>query len=158
MPQLPLSRWPGVLESLDSAALWGAPRSSLGESVLRSYGWSVSPNIWASSVPRSSRSSRPLALGLPNATAVQHSSSCCGDPPNHKIILLLIHNCKCTSVMKHNVDIWYAGYLIGDPCERVVRDHSGLATHRLRTTALASCLPHFLMGCGLHSHLLSDLV
>lgn len=39
---------------------------------------------------------------------------CLGDK-NHEIILLLIYNCNFASVINHNVDIWYVGYLIYDP-------------------------------------------
>lgn len=38
-----------------------------------------------------------------------------GDVPNHKIILLLFHNCKFATVMNHSVNVCYVGYLIFDP-------------------------------------------
>ena len=41
-----------------------------------------------------------------------YSSSCCGDPPTIKLFSLLLHNCNSATVMNHNVNIWYAGYLI----------------------------------------------
>ena len=34
--------------------------------------------------------------------------------PNHKIISLLLHNCNFVTVINHNVNIWYAGYLTWD--------------------------------------------
>lgn len=34
---------------------------------------------------------------------------------DYKFISLLLHNCNFASVMNHNVNIWYAGYLISDP-------------------------------------------
>ena len=49
--------------------------------------------------------------------------------PNHKIISLLLHNCSFATVMNHNVNIWYAGYLIYDPppkkrgCDLQVKHH-----------------------------------
>ncbi|ERE68548.1 hypothetical protein H671_7g17857, partial [Cricetulus griseus] len=39
-------------------------------------------------------------------------------PPTITLFLLLLHNCNFATVMNHNVHIEYAGYLIGDPCER----------------------------------------
>lgn len=33
-------------------------------------------------------------------------------PPNHKIILMLLHNCHFATAMNCIVNIWYAGYLI----------------------------------------------
>ena len=35
--------------------------------------------------------------------------------PNHKITSLLLHNCKFASGLNHDVNIWYAGYLICNP-------------------------------------------
>jgi hypothetical protein len=36
--------------------------------------------------------------------------------------------------MSYNVSIWYAGYLLCDPYERVILIAKGVITHRLRTT------------------------
>jgi hypothetical protein len=41
--------------------------------------------------------------------------------PNHKLILLLLCNCHFSTVMNHNVNIWYAEHQLYDPCERVVQ-------------------------------------
>lgn len=49
-------------------------------------------------------------------------------PPNHKIISLLPHNCNFTTNVNHNVNIWYAGYVIRNP--------KGVGTHGLRTSVL----------------------
>lgn len=41
---------------------------------------------------------------------------------NHKIILLLFYNCNFSTIsMSHKVNIWYAGYLRCDPCEKLVQ-------------------------------------
>lgn len=53
--------------------------------------------------------SRTVVLTLPNVM-----------PPNHKIISLLLHNCKLATAMSHNVNTPYAEYLICDPCKRVI--------------------------------------
>ena len=50
--------------------------------------------------------------------------------PNYKIILWLLHNCNVVTVINHNVNIWYAEYLIQDP-QKVM-------THRLRTAVLGA--------------------
>jgi hypothetical protein len=47
---------------------------------------------------------------------------------NYKIILLLFHNCNFATVMNHNVNIWYAGYLMYEPCERTVQPPKELQT------------------------------
>ena len=38
--------------------------------------------------------------------------------PNHKIVLLLLHNYNFATVMNCNMSIWYEGYLICNPCEQ----------------------------------------
>ena len=68
----------------------------------------------------------------------QYSSSCCV-APNHNIIVLLLHNCNGATVINCNVDIWYAGYLICKPGERVTWWSVSLRTHRLRTSAIVWC-------------------
>lgn len=35
--------------------------------------------------------------------------------PNHKIISLLLHNCNLATIMNHNTNIFYAGFLICGP-------------------------------------------
>ena len=50
--------------------------------------------------------------------------------PNYKIISLLLHNCNFSTVMYHDVEIWYAGYLMGHSTLQ------GVETHRLRTMVL----------------------
>jgi hypothetical protein len=45
--------------------------------------------------------------------------------PNHDIIWLLLHNCNFSTIMNHNINIWYVGYIIGNS--------KGVMTHRLRT-------------------------
>jgi hypothetical protein len=52
-------------------------------------------------------------------------------------------------VMNHNVNIWYAGYLICGSCERVLSfpPPKGVMTHRLKTTNL-KC-PCYLEQCGM---------
>jgi hypothetical protein len=37
-----------------------------------------------------------------------------------KLFLYLLHNCNFSTVMNCDVNTGYAGYLICDPCERVV--------------------------------------
>jgi hypothetical protein len=61
-------------------------------------------------------------LSLPNASTLWYSSSCCGEPhpPNCKVISLLLHNYNFATVMNHDVNNQYVGYLIFDPCERVL--------------------------------------
>jgi hypothetical protein len=51
--------------------------------------------------------------------------------PNHKIISLLLYNYNFATIMSHNVNICYTGYLIVYLC--------GVSTHRLRTAYL---VPH----------------
>lgn len=36
---------------------------------------------------------------------------------DHKIILLLLHNCSVATVLNRNVNICYAEYLIYNPCQ-----------------------------------------
>lgn len=60
-------------------------------------------------------------LKLPNAAtrpAVPHAVLT-------PIIQLLSLHCHFTTVMNHNVTIWYAGYLICDPRERDVQPAKG---------------------------------
>ena len=49
-------------------------------------------------------------------------------PPTIKLFLLLLYNCNFT-VRNYNVNIWYEGYLIGDPCERVIPSQRGRHPH-----------------------------
>jgi hypothetical protein len=43
--------------------------------------------------------------------------------------------------MNHNVNIWYAGYWICDPCERIVQASQEAKTHKLRASGvLRPCL------------------
>jgi hypothetical protein len=51
---------------------------------------------------------------------------------NHKIILLLFHNCNSATVMNYNVNIG----VFQCSCERVIQPQKGVATHRLRATVL----------------------
>lgn len=62
--------------------------------------------------------------------------------PKHNITLLLLHNWNVATFMNCNVNIWCAGYMTCDPCERVIQcpHHQGVAAHRLRTTALTGKL------------------
>jgi hypothetical protein len=53
-------------------------------------------------------------------------------PPNHKIIFVATSYCKVATVENHNVNIWYAGYLICDP--------QGGWDWQVRTTALDSSM------------------
>lgn len=46
------------------------------------------------------RCSKLVALHFPSAVTLQYS-----DPPNHKIFLLLLHNCNFTTGMNQNVNI-----------------------------------------------------
>lgn len=48
--------------------------------------------------------SRTVVLSLPNA---MEYSSLCFDEPNHKTILLPLHNRNFVTVINHNVNIWY---------------------------------------------------
>lgn len=50
--------------------------------------------------------------------------------PTINLFLLLIHSFNSTTVMNC---LWHVGYLIYDPCERVMAIHKGVATHWLRT-------------------------
>jgi len=43
--------------------------------------------------------------------------------------------------MKHNINIWYAGYLICDPCKRIIWLSKGLCPHRLETAPLKHSCP-----------------
>ena len=72
-------------------------------------------------------SSKAVVLNLLNA-AIFNTVPHVVVTPNYKIILWLLHNCNVVTVINHNVNIWYAGYLI---C-----DLKGVTTHRLRTTGL----------------------
>jgi hypothetical protein len=54
--------------------------------------------------------SKPVVLNLLNGETLQYSSSFVVTP-NHKMISLLLHNCNFVTVMNHNVNIWYEGYL-----------------------------------------------
>jgi len=65
---------------------------------------------------------------LDDASTFEYTSSCCGDPPNCKIILLLLHYFNFANVMNSNVNIWYAGYLI---CDSQIENHClrGSARH-----------------------------
>ena len=46
-------------------------------------------------------------------------------PPAIRSFLSLFHNFNSAVVKNHIVDIWYAGFLICDPCERVVWPSKG---------------------------------
>lgn len=46
--------------------------------------------------------------------------------PSYKFILLLLCYYYCAAAINHNVRIWHAGYLIYDPCGRVVQPPKGL--------------------------------
>lgn len=41
---------------------------------------------------------------VPDIVTLYYSSLCCGDP-NHKTILLLLHNCDFATIMNGNVNI-----------------------------------------------------
>ena len=56
-------------------------------------------------------------------------------PPTIKSFSLLLHNCKFTTVINYDVNIWYARYLISDLCGRGHLTSKGVAIHRLRTAA-----------------------
>jgi hypothetical protein len=69
-------------------------------------------------------------------------------PPTIKVFLLLLHNCTYVPVMNHNVNIWYTGYLIYDPRERVLRPPK-----RLRPTSwepLVSFIEEWVAACSNH--------
>jgi hypothetical protein len=53
-------------------------------------------------------------------------------PPNHEIILLLLHNCNFGAVRIRNINTWYAGYLIWNPCEGTHLTPNVVLYHRLR--------------------------
>lgn len=74
-----------------------------------------------------------MVLNLPIATALQFSSSCCGDHPTENYSLQL-HNCGFATLENHNINIWQSRYLICDP-KRVT-------TQRLRTSALKPVCMH----------------
>jgi hypothetical protein len=40
--------------------------------------------------------------------------------PTIKLFSMLLQNCNFSTVMSHNINTWYVGYLIFNPCERVV--------------------------------------
>jgi hypothetical protein len=75
-------------------------------------------------------SCRSVVLNSSNAATLLYCSSCCGDPPNHKIISLLLHNCNFATAMNHNVNIWCA-------------TSKAVTTHRLRTPNLGKCMGRF---------------
>jgi hypothetical protein len=74
----------------------------------------------------------PVALNLPRMRSFNRVVV----TPNHKIILLLLNNSNFAPVMNLNVNTWYAGYLVCDPCEREVWQPLPPLTHELNTTAL----------------------
>lgn len=81
---------------------------------------------------------KPVGLQLPDAVPfnwVPHVVVTL----EHRTVALLLHNCHVAAVVHCNVNIRSAGYLIGDPCERVVWPPKGIETHRLRTSALQKC-------------------
>ena len=54
--------------------------------------------------------------------------------PKDNIIWLLLYNYNVATVrMNHKANTWYAGYLLCDPCEKVLWHPKGVATHMLRT-------------------------
>jgi hypothetical protein len=46
--------------------------------------------------------------------------------PKHKIVLLQLHNCNFATFANLNVNIWYTGYMICNPCERLTWPPKGL--------------------------------
>lgn len=72
-----------------------------------------------------------------------------------KLFLLLLCNYNFVTIMNHNVSIWYTGYLICSPCERVIQSPGPIGWECLNyrnmrvsstTTYTFSCLcvPFFL--------------
>jgi hypothetical protein len=57
--------------------------------------------------------------------------------PSHKTISLLLLNWNFATVMNHNINGWYTGYLIQNP--------KGVVAHRLRTTAVAQWIVGLLV-------------
>ena len=84
-----------------------------------------------------------VVLRLPNAVTSNTTPHTAPQPEGYLrcsfmpvTFLLFINITNCT------VNIWCAGYLICDPCERVIQTLAlkGVMTHRLRTTALIQSL------------------
>lgn len=61
--------------------------------------------------------------------------------PNHKIILLLLHNYKFVTVMNHSGNIQYAGYLICDP-QRGLNLH--VENHHCKLSLCHTCSKHIV--------------
>jgi hypothetical protein len=53
-------------------------------------------------------------------------------------MLLLLPSYNFGTVTNPNINIYYSGYLIGDPYEKVIPSAKGVRTHRLRNPALAT--------------------
>lgn len=59
------------------------------------FEWCYNSGVWVQGA--NLQKSRAVVLNLPNAVALYHSSSCCGDP-NHNIIWLLLPNYNFATV------------------------------------------------------------
>jgi hypothetical protein len=70
---------------------------------------------------------RAVVFNLPNAATLRCNPSCCGTPSTIKIFSLLLHNHNVSTVINHNVDLCYEGYLI---CERTIQPPKRLGTSR----------------------------
>lgn len=75
------------------------------------------------------RESKPVFLNLPDAVALESSSSCCADPPIIMLFPWLLHNWNFATVTNRNAKyIWR------------MRFAKGVWTHRWRTTSLKALL------------------
>lgn len=61
---------------------------------------------------------RPVLLSISSAETLNMVSHAVTS--NHTIISLLLHDCNFAFILKCNVNIWYAGYLICNHCEMVI--------------------------------------
>lgn len=58
-------------------------------------------------------------------------------PPTIELFLLLLHNYKSAPFLNPNVNIWNAGYLMCNPCEKVIQTPKEVMNYRSWTTAIA---------------------
>lgn len=79
----------------------------------RAISWSQKPG-YGFHLPRlgsiSPCPSKAEALNPPKVVTLEYSSSCCSDPPNHKIISLLNQKYSFATVMNRNVEITISGW------------------------------------------------
>jgi hypothetical protein len=130
--------WPRDLHSID----WELKLA--GRSV--EHGGQIHPRA-ALSLADGESSPVPKQRGLPHSAysaksplpstvdPLIHSVPHAAVTPNHKIPSLLLHNCNFATVMNLNVNIWYAGCLICNSCEKVVWPPQWSRAHMLRTQA-----------------------